>query len=102
MKKEKKIKKSRFASMLAEAVGEIVFTFVFFGIGALVLMLFGAGDNLMERDLDLVALIGIVSLLALFVIFKLILVLIKKIFKKKTAKKVTKGEDGEKKTVSDT
>lgn len=74
MKKEKR----RFREALLEALGELVLTLVFFGIGALVLNLFGIDISFAEADPDLIALLGILAAVACFGLVYLAVSLIKK------------------------
>ena len=75
MKKEKKKKKEA----LSEGIAELVLTLVFFGIGALIISLFGISIDSANIDFDLLCLIGIVSV---FGIFAIISVFVKWINKK--------------------
>lgn len=58
---------------------ELILTLVFLGIGALVLILFGADFNFLEIDPELVTLIGFGAVLVLFVLVYIIVRLVKKV-----------------------
>ncbi len=70
MKKDK----GRFKEALLEALGEIIISAVFFGLGALIIILFGVEFEWAETAPDTVILIGIT---VFFVIFAIIFVLVK-------------------------
>ena len=80
MKRDKK----RVKEGLIEALLEIVLTLVFFGIGALIVGVFGLEIDAPNIDFDLIVLIGIV---ALAFIFEIIFALIKLCKKMKNRKR---------------
>jgi len=74
MKKDKK----QFKKAMLEAFGEIVLTLILFGIGALILWLFGLDWNAPDIDGDLIILIGIIVPLVVFGIVSALVDWIKK------------------------
>ena len=79
MKKDKK----RFKEVFSEAFGEIVLFLILFGIGALILWLFGLDWNAPNIDGDLIVLIGIIVPLVVFGIVSALVDWIKKKIKGK-------------------
>ena len=79
MKKEKKKNKEA----LSEGIAEIVLTIIFFGIGVLIISLFGISIDSPHIDYDLLCLIGIVSVFGSFAIICAIVKWIKKAIKRK-------------------
>ena len=81
-----KSKKDAFKENLLEGILEIVFTVIFFGIGAVLVLLFG---ELFKLDLDVFSmnedLIVILGIVAFFVICAIVALLVN-IIKKKTKK----------------
>ena len=57
------MKKSEWKEFFLDTVGEIVFYLVLFGLGALVLALFGIGVDAMDGDLVMLIGIGVLALL---------------------------------------
>ena len=76
MKKDKK----RVKEALLENLCELIFTLIFFGIGMLILSLFGVNCDSSDIDGDLVVLVGVV---AFFAIIGISFALIKWIEKKR-------------------
>ena len=79
MKKDKK----RIAEGLLEGLGELVLTFIFFGIGAYIVSLFGVDFNSPDADHDLIVLIGIAAFFVIFVIAYALIRWVKKIIRAK-------------------
>ena len=59
--------KNRIATNLLEALGELVLTVVFLGIGAVILSLFGVDFKSADTEYELIVLVGVVAFLALFI-----------------------------------
>lgn len=91
MKRERKRGKSgrTFFDALADELLELVIGAAFFGIGALVLWLFGKGIDWNKTDLEGIVLIGILAVAVVVAI----VVLFVKIFKKKKRNKDEKNSD---------
>ena len=79
MKKNKK----RIVEGLLEGLGELVLTFVFFGIGAYIVSLFGVDFNSPDVDHDLLVLLGIAALAVIVVIVYVLVRWIKKMIRNK-------------------
>ena len=62
-----KIDKKEFLAALLEGLAEIIFTLIGFGIGALIVSLFGVNFESSELDSDLLIFIGIVVILAILI-----------------------------------
>ena len=62
MKKDKNKNKHKFREALSEGLAEIVLTLIFFGIGALILALFGVNWDSPSIDGDSIILLGIVAI----------------------------------------
>ena len=78
MKKNKKL-----AEGLAEGLLELILTFIFFGIGAGIVALFGIDFNTPSIDHDLLVLLGIV---VFFVFFAIVFFLVERFKKRKQNK----------------
>ena len=61
-----KLNKKKIYEGLLEALVEIVLTLIFFGIGALIISLFGIKLNSLNTDGDLIVLIGIIVPIVIF------------------------------------
>ena len=61
-----KLNKKKLSEGLLEAILEIVLTLIFFGIGALIISMFGVELDSLDTDSDLIVLLGIVALVVLF------------------------------------
>ena len=81
-----KSKKDAFKENLLEGILEIVFTVIFFGVGAGVIYLFGKlfklNLDVFSMDADGVILLGVVALLVIPFIIAILVNTIKKIMKK--------------------
>ena len=74
-----KLNKKKIYEGLLEALVEIVLTLIFFGIGALIISLFGIKLDSLNTDGDLIVLIGIIVPIVIFgIIYALV-----RFFKKK-------------------
>ena len=72
-------KTSRFREIMLEIICELALTLVCFGLGALILHLFGVdGKSLLDMDSDLVVLVGVGMILAIFVAVYFLVQFIKK------------------------
>ena len=72
-------RKSRFREIMLEIICELALTLVCFGLGALILHLFGVdGKSLLNMDSDLVVLVGVGIILAIFVAVYFLVQFIKK------------------------
>ena len=72
-------RKSRFREIMLEIICELALTLVCFALGALILHLFGiGGKELLNTDSDLVVLVGVGIILAIFVAVYFLVQLIKK------------------------
>lgn len=71
--------KNRIGETLSEAMCELLLTLLFFGIGALVVCLFGVNGDLLAMDFEWIVLIGL-AVTAL--IFGVICLLVRRIKKK--------------------
>ena len=72
-------KTSRFREILLEIACELALTLVCFGLGALILHLFGVdGRSLLDMDSDLVVLVGVGVILVIFVASYFLVQFIKK------------------------
>lgn len=78
-----KKQKTRIGEALLEILLELLMTLIFFGIGALILYLFGVNLDALNLDGDLVILLGIVAFAAIFGAMFALVAYIKKIFTKK-------------------
>lgn len=78
-----KKQKTRVGEALLEILLELLMTLIFFGIGALILYLFGVNLDALNLDGDLVILLGIVAFAAIFGAMFALVAYIKKIFTKK-------------------
>lgn len=78
-----KNRKARFGEALLEIVVELLMTLIFFGIGALILSLFGVNWDAPDLDGDLIVLLGIVAFAVVFGAIFALVAYIKKIFAKK-------------------
>ena len=61
-----KLNKKKLSEGLLEAILEIVLTLIFFGIGALIISMFGVELDSLDTDGDLIVLIGIIVPIVLF------------------------------------
>ena len=77
-----KNRKNRIGEALLKILIELLMTFIFFGIGALILYLFGANFNSPNLDGDLIVLIGIVAFIAVFGVVYALVEYIKKILQR--------------------
>ena len=72
-------RKSRFREIMLEIICELALTLVCFRLGALILRLFGVnGKSLLNMDSDLVVLVGVGIILAIFVAVYFLVQFIKK------------------------
>ena len=78
-----KKRKVRIGEALLEILVELLMTLIFFGIGALILYLFGVNLDAPSLDGDLIVLLGIVAFAAVFGAIFALVAYIKKIFTKK-------------------
>lgn len=78
-----KKRKVRIGEALLEILVELLMTLIFFGIGALILYLFGVNLDAPNLDGDLIVLLGIVAFAAVFGAIFALVAYIKKIFTKK-------------------
>ena len=74
------INKKKLSEGLLEAILEIVLTLIFFGIGALIIGLFGVELDSLDTDGDLIVLIGIIVPIVLFGIVYALVRFFKKTF----------------------
>ena len=79
MKKDKK----KIGEALLEALGELVLMLIFFGIGILIVRLFGVELDSSGLDDDLIILIGIIAFVVIFAIIWIMVQWIKKIIRNK-------------------
>ena len=79
MKKDKK----KIGEALLEALGELVLMLIFFGIGILIVRLFGVELDSSKSDDDLIVLIGIISCVVIFAIIWILVQWLKKIITNK-------------------
>lgn len=82
-----KTDKNKFKENLLEGIFELVFTAIFFGIGAIIIYfagsLFGFKIDLSDMDLDTVVFIGIVTPIVVFLIISYLTQSIKEKIKEK-------------------
>ena len=78
----KKNKKRRVEGLL-EGLGELVLTFIFFGVGAYIVSLFGVDFDSPDVDHDLLVLLGIAALAVIVVIVYVLVRWIKKMIRNK-------------------
>ena len=72
-------RKSHFREVILEIACELALTLVCFGLGALILHLFGVDEkSLLDMDSDLVVLVGVGIILAIFVAVYFLVQFIKK------------------------
>ena len=79
MKKNKK----RIVEGLLEGLGELVLTFIFFGVGAYIVSMFGVDFDSPDVDHDLLVLLGIAALAVIVVIVYVLVRWIKKMIRNK-------------------
>ena len=91
--KDNKKRKRKLLGALLEALGEIFGTFLFFGVGAVILALFGVNIDADALDFDLIVLIGIVAPLAIFWVICALVQCVKKAFRGKP-KEIENQNDG--------
>ena len=75
-----KLNKKKIYEGLLEALVEIVLTLIFFGIGALIIGLFGVELDSLDTDGDLIVLIGIIVPIVIFGIVYALVRFFKKTF----------------------
>ena len=73
---------------LLEALGELVLTVVFLGIGAVILSLFGVDFKSADTDYELIVLVGVVAFLAVFIASYALTMWIKKLVSKRKKQEI--------------
>ena len=91
--KDNKKRKRKLLGALLEALGEIFGTFLFFGVGAVILALFGVNIDADALDFDLIVLIGIVAPIGILLVICAFVQYVKKAFRGKP-KEVENQNDG--------
>ena len=89
----KKVNKEKLRDGFIEALIEIALTLVLFGIGALIVSLFGIKLDDSEIDSDLIVLIGFVAVAVVIAAIYLTVRAVRKTHRKKAKKKDENGKD---------